>query len=170
MQADIVNHFQSCLNGTNIFLSNFKVASTIYSVFFVILLPPPLLTAHPIRRDRLVALQPEKLVHGEHVEEHIGYMCNVVKNTYDGFIAGQVFRFDGFVSEQGSIGDANDHNETHGEHLAIVTYWSSFDEHEKSHANEKFKTAFSDLAEFCEHTFESGYSLLWQGNGLQYKD
>lgn len=106
----------------------------------------------------------------EHVEEHIGYMCNVVKNTYDGFIAGQVFRFDGFVSEQGSIGDANEHNETHGQHLAIVTYWSSFDEHEKSHANEKFKTAFSDLAEFCEHTFESGYSLLWQGNGLQYKD
>jgi hypothetical protein len=34
-------------------------------------------------------------------------MCNTVKNTYGdekgGFIAGQVFKFSGFISDEGSI-------------------------------------------------------------------
>jgi hypothetical protein len=42
----------------------------------------------------------------EDVELAVGEMCNVVKETYGGdkggFIAGQVFKFSGFVSDQGS--------------------------------------------------------------------
>ena len=43
----------------------------------------------------------------EEVELAVGEMCNVVKETYGGdkggFIAGQVFKFSGFVSDQGSL-------------------------------------------------------------------
>ena len=74
------------------------------------------------------------------IELSVAEMCNVVKETYGGdkggFIAGQVFKFTGFVSEGGSLGEtaAGD------EHYAIVTYWRSFEEHERSHADQIFQS------------------------------
>ncbi len=98
------------------------------------------------------------------VELAVGEMCNTVKNNYGdengGFIAGQVFKYAGFVSDEGSVGDAGDE----GDHLAIVTYWKSFDQHEASHADQAFKEKFSKLVEFCTESKELGYELLWQGN------
>jgi hypothetical protein len=93
------------------------------------------------------------------VEVQIGTMCNIVKNKYKEFIAGQVFKYSGFVSDEGSIGDYG----PEGNHLAIITYWKSFDEHERSHADEDFKNEFCKLLEFCEDTKELGYKLMWQG-------
>ena len=99
----------------------------------------------------------------EEVELAIGEMCNVVKNTYGGdkggFVGGQVFRFSGFASEEGSLGgilaaDA---------HVAIVTYWRSFEEHERSHADKVFKERFAALAALCNDSQELGYEMLWQG-------
>ena len=49
------------------------------------------------------------------------------------------------------------------EHVAIVTYWKSFEQHEKSHSDETFNNKFTQLAEYCEETYEIGYDLLWQG-------
>ena len=99
------------------------------------------------------------------VELALGEMCNVVKNTYGGekggFVAGQVFRFAGFVSSEGSLGSGAE--AARSEHLAIVTYWNSFAEHEKSHADAVFKQKFSALAEMCSASRELGYELLWQG-------
>ena len=70
----------------------------------------------------------------EDVELAVGEMCNVVKETYGGdkggFIAGQVFKFSGFVSDQGSLNATRSADE----HYVIVTYWRSFEEHERSHA------------------------------------
>jgi hypothetical protein len=97
------------------------------------------------------------------VQLELAEMCSVVKETYGGdkggFIAGQVFRFSGFVSEEGSLGDARgtDHD------MVIVTYWRSFDEHERSHADAVFKAKFSALAEMCVETRELGYEMMWQG-------
>ena len=97
------------------------------------------------------------------VELALGEMCNVVKNNYGGdkggFIAGQVFKFSGFVSEQGSLGETP----AADAHIAIVTYWRSFEEHEKSHADELFNSKFAALAEMCSDTKELGYEMLWQG-------
>ncbi len=97
------------------------------------------------------------------VEIAIGEMCNVVKNTYGGdkggFIAGQVLRFSGFVSDEGSLGGTQPADD----HLAIVTYWRSFEEHERSHADAVFKARFGALAEMCSETRELGYEMLWQG-------
>jgi hypothetical protein len=96
----------------------------------------------------------------EDVEENLAMMCNIVKNKYEGFIAGQVFKYSGFISEEGSVGDLG----KEGNHIAILTYWSSFEEHERSHADKDFKNEFCKLMDFCEETKELGYELLWQGN------
>jgi len=96
------------------------------------------------------------------VEIAIGEMCNVVKSAYGGdkggFIAGQVFRFSGHVSDEGSLNASRVQ-----EHVAIVTYWRSFEEHEKSHADALFSSKFSALLELCSDAQEYGYDLLWQG-------
>ncbi len=97
------------------------------------------------------------------VELALGEMCNVVKNTYGGdkggFIAGQVFKFTGFVSTEGSLSGSK----TADDHLVIVTYWRSFEEHERSHADEIFNSKFSALAKMCLDVKELGYEMLWQG-------
>ena len=105
------------------------------------------------------------------VELALGEMCNVVKNTYGddkgGFIAGQVYKYTGFVSKEGSVGEVPEDNVItvkikQGE-LAIVTFWKSFEQHEASHADKVFKEKFSALASFCDETYELGYEMLWQG-------
>jgi hypothetical protein len=100
----------------------------------------------------------------EDVELALGEMCNVVKETYGGdrggFLAGQVFRFSGFVSDEGTLGDARsgaDHD------LVIVTYWRSFEDHERSHADAVFREKFAALAAMCSETRELGYEMMWQG-------
>ncbi len=99
----------------------------------------------------------------EQVELAVGEMCNVVKETYGGdkggFIAGQVFRFSGFVSDEGSLGETA----AADEHYAIVTYWRSFEEHERSHADKIFTSKFEELAKMCTESKELGYDMLWQG-------
>ena len=99
----------------------------------------------------------------EEVEMALGEMCNVVKDTYGGdkggFIAGQVFKFSGFISDEGSFSGPR----AADDHVAIVTFWRSFDEHEKSHADEVFKAKFSALAALCTNSKELGYDMLWQG-------
>lgn len=97
------------------------------------------------------------------VELAMGEMCNVVKNTYGddkgGFIAGQVFKYTGFISDQGSF----DSTKMTEDHLVIATYWQSFEQHEKSHADKVFKQKFNVLANYCSETYEIGYEMLWQG-------
>jgi heme-degrading monooxygenase HmoA len=99
----------------------------------------------------------------EEIEMALGEMCNVVKDTYGGdkggFIAGQVFKFSGFVSNEGSLSASR----AADDHVAIVTYWRSYEEHERSHADEVFKAKFSALGELCTDSKEFGYDMLWQG-------
>jgi hypothetical protein len=99
----------------------------------------------------------------EDVELALAEMCNVVKDTYGGdkggFIAGQVYEFSGFVSDEGSLSDSRSAEK----HIAIVTYWKSFEEHERSHADKAFKDKFSALAKLCVESKELGYNMLWQG-------
>lgn len=99
----------------------------------------------------------------EDVELALGEMCNVVKDTYGGdkggFIAGQVFNFSGFVSDEGSLSGT----EAAEGHVAIVTFWNSFEEHEKSHADTAFMEKFTALGKLCTDSKEYGYDMLWQG-------
>ena len=99
----------------------------------------------------------------DEVELVVGEMCNVVKDTYGGdkggFIAGQVLKFSGFVSDEGSLADVKSADD----HVAIVTYWRSFTEHERSHADTVFNARFAALAQMCTESKELGYDMLWQG-------
>lgn len=105
------------------------------------------------------------------VELVLGEMCNVVKNNYGddngGFIGGQVFKYSGFISDEGSVGDVPDEAAESAKikqgEVAIVTYWNSFEQHEKSHADKLFNEKFEQLAEYCDATYELGYEMLWQG-------
>lgn len=102
------------------------------------------------------------------VESAVGELCMVVKETYGGdkggFIAGQVFRFSGFVSNEGSLDKTKDT----GEHYVIVTYWRSFEDHEKSHADQIFHSKFAALAAMCSDSKELGYDMLWQGEAAAH--
>lgn len=93
------------------------------------------------------------------VEMAVAVMCSLVKETYPDFIAGQVFKYAGFISDEGTVGEPGETEE----HIAIVTYWKSFEAHEESHKSETFKNAFSNLMKYCTDTKELGYNLLWQG-------
>ncbi|MCC2642776.1 MAG: hypothetical protein K0S45_3189 [Nitrospira sp.] len=97
------------------------------------------------------------------VELAVGELCSVVKETYGGdkggFIAGQVFRFSGFISDEGSLNKSKDT----AEHYVIVTYWRSFEDHERSHADQVFHRKFAALASMCSDSKELGYDMLWQG-------
>lgn len=97
------------------------------------------------------------------VELALGEMCHVVKETYGnksgGFIAGQVFKYDGFISQEGSVSTIKEPEYD----VAIVTYWSSFEQHEKSHADPVFNEKFKIVSEMCSDSTELGFSMLWQG-------
>ncbi len=99
----------------------------------------------------------------EDVELTLGELCNIVKNTYGdeqgGFIAGQVMKYAGFISDEGSVTE----DKSEEDHLVIVTYWRSFDQHEQSHRDKIFTEKFKELLEFVEETKELGYEILWQG-------
>lgn len=101
------------------------------------------------------------------VELALAEMCNVVKEAYGhergGFVAGQVFRFAGFASAEGSIGAPASAGATPDHDLVIATYWRSFEQHERSHADAVFKAKFAALADLCSATHELGYEMLWQG-------
>ena len=116
----------------------------------------------------VVDLKPSVTV--EDVELVLGEMCNVVKNNYGddqgGFIGGQVYRNAGFISDEGTVADSAPKPQRVQQNMGdivIVTYWKSFDQHEKSHADKLFKEKFQALAHFCDNTFEVGYEMLWQG-------
>ncbi|HKL78078.1 MAG TPA: hypothetical protein VJ985_06930 [Gammaproteobacteria bacterium] len=97
----------------------------------------------------------------EDAELALGEMCEVVKETYPEFFGGLVYQSAGFISEEGSVDpDSQPANE---EHLAILTFWESFEAHERSHADAAFKEKFSHLLDYCSDTYEIGYNLLWQG-------
>jgi hypothetical protein len=97
------------------------------------------------------------------IELALGEMCHTVKETYGndsgGFIAGQVFAFSGFISSEGSVNPVKEPDYD----IAIVTYWASFEQHEKSHADKAFRDKFHALAEMSTDTFEVGFDMLWQG-------
>ena len=108
-----------------------------------------------------VTLRPD--VTFEDVEMAIGELCAVVKGTYGGekggFIAGQVFKFSGFASNESLLSTSK----TADTHYVIVTYWRSFDAHARSHTDDVFKKKFAKLATMCSETKELGYDMLWQG-------
>jgi hypothetical protein len=81
-----------------------------------------------------------------------------------GFIGGFVAMNSGQVSNEGStIGQAVASPLREREAL-IVTFWQSFEDHERSHRSDTFQPLFRKVLELCENGNEEiAYRMLWSG-------
>jgi hypothetical protein len=68
------------------------------------------------------------------------------------------------VSNEGStIGQAVE-SPMKGKEALIVTFWTDFENHEKSHRSETFQPLFQKVLDLCENGNEEiAYEMLWSG-------
>ncbi len=111
-----------------------------------------------------VILKPEYQV--EDLEERVAELCENVKTYHSdtGFVGGFVCLNSGQVSNEGStIGRAVE-SPLKGREALIVTFWNSFEDHERSHRSETFQPLFQRVLELCENGNEEiAYQMLWSG-------
>jgi len=111
-----------------------------------------------------VLLKPEYSV--DDLQERVAMLCENVKTYHSdtGFVGGFVCLNSGMISNEGSsIGQAVDSPLKDKEAL-IITFWRSFEEHERSHRSSTFQPLFKQVLELCENGNEEiAYSMLWSG-------
>lgn len=111
-----------------------------------------------------VILKPEYTI--DDLQERVAMLCENVKTYHSdtGFIGGFVALNSGMVSNEGStIGQAVNSELTNKEAL-IVTFWNSFEDHERSHRSDTFQPLFKEVLTLCENGNEEvAYTMLWQG-------
>ena len=113
-----------------------------------------------------VILKPGHTV--DDLEERVALMCENVKTYHSdtGFVGGFVALNSGMISNEGrAAGQAVAHPLKDREAL-IVTFWRSFEDHEKSHRSPTFQPLFADVIGLCENgNEETAYTLMWSGKG-----
>jgi hypothetical protein len=111
-----------------------------------------------------VILRPEYSV--DDLEMRVAELCENVKTYHSdtGFVGGFVALNSGQVSNEGStIGQAVE-NPLKDREALIVTFWQSFEDHERSHRSETFQPLFMKVLELCENGNEEiAYRMLWSG-------
>ncbi len=111
-----------------------------------------------------VILKPEYST--EDLEMRVAELCENVKTYHSetGFVGGFVAMNSGQVSNEGStIGQAVE-NPLKDREALIVTFWQSFEDHERSHRSETFQPLFKKVLELCENGNEEiAYRMLWSG-------
>jgi hypothetical protein len=100
------------------------------------------------------------------LQDRVALLCENVKTYHSdtGFIGGFVALNRGDVSNEGStVGQAVSSPLKDREAL-IVTFWRSFEDHERSHRSDTFQPLFQQVLELCENGNEEiAYSMLWSG-------
>ena len=100
------------------------------------------------------------------LQERVAVLCENVKTYHSdtGFVGGFVVLNSGDISNEGStIGQAVGSPLKEREAL-IVTFWRSFEDHERSHRSETFQPLFREVLELCENGNEEiAYEMLWSG-------
>ena len=118
-----------------------------------------------------VILKPEYTT--DDLEMRVAELCENVKTYHSesGFVGGFVAMNSGEVSNEGStIGQPVD-NPLKGREALIVTFWQSFEEHERSHRSATFQPLFSKVLELCENGNEEiAYNMLWSGKGYSAEE
>ena len=111
-----------------------------------------------------VILKPEFTV--EDLQDRVAMLCENVKTFHSetGFVGGLVALNSGQVSNEGStIGQAVE-SPLKGKEALIITFWSSFQDHEESHKSDTFQPLFNEVLELCENGNEEiAYEMLWSG-------
>ncbi|NOZ51607.1 MAG: ligand-binding protein SH3 [Gammaproteobacteria bacterium] len=100
------------------------------------------------------------------LQERVAMLCENVKTYHSetGFVGGMVALNTGQISNEGStVGQAVTSPLKNKEAL-IITFWSSFEEHEESHKSDTFQPLFEDVLALCENGNEEiAYTMLWSG-------
>jgi hypothetical protein len=111
-----------------------------------------------------VILKPEYSV--DDLEERVAELCENVKTYHSdtGFVGGFVAMNSGDISNEGStVGQAVSSDLKNREAL-IVTFWETFEDHERSHRSESFQPLFRKVLDLCENGNEEiAYEMLWSG-------
>ena len=111
-----------------------------------------------------VILKPEYTV--DDLQERVAFLCENVKTYHSdtGFVGGFVALNSGAVSNEGSTIGQPVESENKGKEALIVTFWNTFDDHEKSHRSDTFQPLFKKVLELCENGNEEiAYEMLWSG-------
>ncbi len=111
-----------------------------------------------------VILKPEYTV--DDLQERVAFLCENVKTYHSdtGFVGGFVALNSGRVSNEGSTIGKPVESELKGKEALIVTFWNTFEDHEKSHQSETFQPLFQQVLELCENGNEEiAYEMLWSG-------
>ena len=111
-----------------------------------------------------VILKPEYTV--DDLQERVAELCENVKTYHSdtGFVGGFVALNSGDISNEGSnVGQAVA-SPLKGKEAMIVTFWNSFEDHERSHRSDTFQPLFMNVLELCENGNEEiAYDMLWSG-------
>ena len=113
-----------------------------------------------------VILKPEYSV--DDLQERVAFLCENVKTYHSdtGFVGGFVALNSGAVSNEGSTIGQPVASPLAGKEALIVTFWQSFEDHERSHRSETFQPLFKQVLEMCENGNEEiAYNMLWSGKG-----
>ncbi len=111
-----------------------------------------------------VILKPEYTV--DDLQERVALLCENVKTYHSdtGFIGGFVALNSGQISNEGSTVGQAVASPLKDREALIVTFWRSFEDHERSHRSDTFQPLFRDVLELCENGNEEiAYQMLWSG-------
>ncbi len=118
-----------------------------------------------------VIIKPQYTV--DDLQERVAVLCENVKTYHSetGFVGGFVAMNSGQISNEGStIGQAVN-SSLKGREALIVTFWNSFDDHERSHRSKTFQPLFKQVLELCENGNEEiAYEMLWSGKAYKPKE
>jgi hypothetical protein len=118
-----------------------------------------------------VILKPAYTV--DDLQERVAFLCENVKTYHSdtGFIGGFVALNSGQVSNEGStIGQAVA-SPFKGKEALIVTFWKTFEDHEKSHRSATFQPLFQQVLDLCENGNEEiAYEMLWSGKAYSAEE
>jgi len=100
------------------------------------------------------------------LQERVAVLCENVKTYHSdtGFVGGFVCLNSGNISNEGStVGQAVE-SPLKGREALIITFWRTFEDHERSHRSDTFQPLFREVLELCENGNEAlAYEMLWQG-------
>jgi hypothetical protein len=58
-----------------------------------------------------------------------------------------------------------------GKEALIITFWNTFEDHERSHQSDTFQPLFEQVLELCENGNEEiAYEMLWSGAAYSAED
>ncbi|HEX8980787.1 MAG TPA: ligand-binding protein SH3 [Parasulfuritortus sp.] len=130
---------------------------------------------HGFKTDGVVTVNRVILKPGYDIDElelRVAELCENVKTYHSetGFVGGFVAMNSGRISNEGSTIGQPVGSSLKGREALIVTFWQSFDDHERSHRSATFQPLFAKVLEMCENGNEEiAYSMLWSGKAYTPK-